>query len=119
MDKLKTWYFFVLSIICFISQHFIIYFGSGSKIEGIFFITIILIGLVSLIIAFIKLSKGKIPKGKKIICPYCKGQAREYRGIVIKILNPILFLTPKYICMDCKKLFNTPYEEENKVDIKK
>jgi len=115
MSKFKARYFLFGAILCSV-----ISFTLG---EGYFSFIIGMIGVICyfilLIMAFNFISRGKISTDKKIICPYCKGQSREYRNIVIKILYPLLFLTPKYICIECKKLFNTPYQEKNKFNIKK
>lgn len=117
MNKLKTWHYFIGAVICY-GISFTLLYVSPEDSEGNFPALIGLLGLVFLIISVVKLSKGKIPAGEKIICPHCKGEAREYRSTAIKILWPLLFLTPKYICIDCKKLFNEPYKEKI-MDIKK
>jgi len=57
---------------------------------------------------------------QNIVCPYCGGEGKIYRQIYLKIMYPLLFLTPKYKCQKCKNLFNeshklgTPLKTKNK-----
>jgi len=52
----------------------------------------------------------------KILCPYCGEEAREYHKPILKIMNPLLFLDPKYYCKKCEEHFRTPLKDgENPV----
>lgn len=115
MNKLKTLHFFVGASLSFVMFLILILLAPEGNDYNFFTITSLIFGILSfifLIIGVIKLSRGKIPTGEKIACPYCNGRAREYRSTTIKILNPLLSLTPKYICMQCKKTFNESNQEK-------
>lgn len=107
LRNLKTGHLFVGAVIFYTISFGSLYILPESIAGGFSGVTGI-IGLILLVLSVISLSRGKIPAGKKIFCPNCKGQAREYRSMAIKIIYPLLFLTPKYICTDCKKLFDNP-----------
>ena len=57
---------------------------------------------------------------QNIVCPYCGGEGKIYWQTYLKVMHPLLFLTPKYICINCKELFNEshkaglPYKTTNK-----
>ena len=107
MHKIKTLYLFLIAIPCYAAFVFLV--DKNAFLSFLFG----LVGFILLLISIIRIARGKIPEGDKIICPRCKGQSREYRSMAIKIFIPGLFLTPKYICMECKKLFNKPYQPKD------